>query len=47
MPVHLLKIAVGIDSIEHFQERMKLRRKVVNDRYRGLLDAHYADAPVK
>lgn len=27
MPVHLLKIAVGIDSIEHFQERMKLRRK--------------------
>lgn len=28
MPVHLLKIAVGIDSIEHFQERMKARRKV-------------------
>jgi len=28
VPVHLLKIAVGIDSIEHFQERMKLRRKV-------------------
>lgn len=27
MPVHLLKIAVGIDSIEHFQERMKARRK--------------------
>lgn len=27
MPVHLLKIAVGIDSIEHFQERMKVRRK--------------------
>lgn len=27
MPVHLLKIAVGIDSIEHFHERMKVRRK--------------------
>jgi hypothetical protein len=27
VPVHLLKIAVGIDSIEHFQERMKARRK--------------------
>jgi hypothetical protein len=27
VPVHLLKIAVGIDSIEHFQERMKVRRK--------------------
>lgn len=27
VPVHLLKIAVGIDSIEHFRERMKIRRK--------------------
>lgn len=27
MPVHLLKIAVGIESIEHFRERMKVRRK--------------------
>jgi long-chain acyl-CoA synthetase len=26
---------------------MKLRRKVVNERYRGQLDAHYADTPVK
>ncbi|WP_341915578.1 DUF1489 domain-containing protein [Ferrovibrio terrae] len=27
MPVHLLKIAVGIESLEHFRERMKVRRK--------------------
>lgn len=26
-PVHLLKIAVGIESVEHFRERMKIRRK--------------------
>ncbi len=27
VPVHLLKIAVGIDSLDHFRERMKVRRK--------------------
>lgn len=27
MPVHLLKIAVGIESIDHFKARMKERRK--------------------
>ncbi|WP_374304620.1 DUF1489 family protein [Ferrovibrio sp.] len=27
MPVHLLKIAVGIESVEHFRERIKIRRK--------------------
>lgn len=27
MPVHLLKIAVGIESAEHFRERIKIRRK--------------------
>lgn len=26
MPVHLLKIAVGIESLEHFRQRMKARR---------------------
>lgn len=26
-PVHLLKIAVGIESVEHFRERIKIRRK--------------------
>lgn len=26
MPVHLLKIAVGIESVPHFHERMKLRK---------------------
>lgn len=26
-PVHLLKIAVGIESVEHFRERMNIRRK--------------------
>jgi len=27
MTVHLLKVAVGIESVEHFQERMKARAK--------------------
>lgn len=26
MPVHLLKIAVGIESLDHFRQRMKARR---------------------
>lgn len=26
MPVHLLKIAVGIESVEHFRQRMKARK---------------------
>lgn len=26
MPVHLLKIAVGIESLEHFRQRMKARK---------------------
>lgn len=26
MPVHLLKVAVGIESLDHFRQRMKARR---------------------
>lgn len=26
MPVHLLKVAVGIESLDHFRKRMKTRR---------------------